>query len=430
MDNMNCSSEDQLPDFCTYPHDCYSIIAVFAREYPITSISALSSSLATNYQTLPNSHALIPFIKEQRYIWFQLRDDKRIIRVGTLINNNTIYSDGHIAIQSLFDMEFKSHPTTHSVAQKDLKWIGIIEMLPKYKIIEHNLVKLQYQPEHYNNYNGIRLKHAHNNNMVYSQFAHNYFMVESSNMTVYDPVYGKTLELYNVKNGKWFIRYEHQLLIEHESVYTRNSYLPDTLFNAIDYAVFDQARKQFLDTEMNKTLIPFWSQGITKFEEYCTERIHLLASVLPFPESICNIIVNVYEINPRSHYWHYVDKTFYEDIIGDNWEFPWDCLVGFESNTVGIFDSEHVMDEACVEQRIKDECELLFIEYGYNQMYEDLWRMMYNETLNCASEQHWCSLPFGVAAYKGPYESESLLVKRDPRTNNINAVVIAHLWGD
>eukprot|EP01083_Nonionella_stella_P307562 1081610_1 len=109
MDNMNCSSEDQLPDFCTYPHDCYSIIAVFAREYPITSISALSSSLATNYQTLPNSHALIPFIKEQRYIWFQLRDDKRIIRVGTLINNNTIYSD-HIAIQSLFDMEFKSHP--------------------------------------------------------------------------------------------------------------------------------------------------------------------------------------------------------------------------------------------------------------------------------------------------------------------------------
>ncbi len=159
--------------------------------------------------------------------------------------------------------------------------------------------------------------------------------------------------------------------------------------------------------------------------------------MLSFPELICTIIVNLYEINPCSHYWWYINRKFYEDVIENNWEFPYmyDCEVGFESDTVGIFDSKYVQNEECIEQEIKNECELLFMEFGYNEIYEELWGMMYNETLNYVSKhimpkQFWCALPYGVAVYKGPYESESLLVKRDAETNEINAVVIAHLWGN
>ena len=43
-------------------------------------------------------------------------------------------------------------------------------------------------------------------------------------------------------------------------------------------------------------------------------------------------------------------------VTPDNWELPYDCNVGFESNTFGIFDSKHIMNADSVEQTIKDEC--------------------------------------------------------------------------
>ena len=43
-------------------------------------------------------------------------------------------------------------------------------------------------------------------------------------------------------------------------------------------------------------------------------------------------------------------------VILDNWELSYDCNVGFESNTFGIFDSKHIMNADSVKQTIKDEC--------------------------------------------------------------------------
>ena len=66
-------------------------------------------------------------------------------------------------------------------------------------------------------------------------------------------------------------------------------------------------------------------------------------------------------------------------VILDNWELSYDCNVGFESNTFGIFDSKHIMNADSVKQTIKDECWILFIEYGYNEVDEELWGMMYKK---------------------------------------------------
>ena len=436
---MNCNDGEMATEFpfCKYPHDYYSIVAIFG-EFPMTR-SIFSNLLASNYQNISDIEGLIPFIKNQRYTWFQLLDDNRIIRVGTLMN----YKNDTIEILSLFDTEFEAEPNTQSFYPNQIKWIGIIDMMEKYKIIRNNLAKLNFHTEDYNDYNRIRLKHAHNKSMVYSRHADDYFMVESSNLTVYNPAYGMDHNgtICTVENGKWYIRYDNQLLIEHESASEQNAFLhDDALYNEIiPYDMFDNAQDELMNNDMNKALVPFWSKGIAKFEEFCKERINLLKSILPFPESVCDIIVNVFEINPRSNYWHIVDKKWYQDTIPDNWEFPYipyHAEIGFESYTFGIFDNKYIGNEDCVEQKIKDECELLWIEYGYNEVYEELWSMMYSETLNYVAkdyespEKHYCSLPFGVAAYKGPYESESLLVKRNPETDKIIAAVVAHLWGD
>ena len=65
-------------------------------------------------------------------------------------------------------------------------------------------------------------------NVIYSKHNNDYFMIQSSKMTATDPNYHGDVSLFNVKNGKWYIRWDNnmfQLMIEHESVKDKSQFL-------------------------------------------------------------------------------------------------------------------------------------------------------------------------------------------------------------